>query len=113
MSFPVAGTFMVEPTESESLAELDRFCDAMIAIGGEIEQIAAGRISVEESPLRHAPHTAAELAGEWERSYDRAAGAYPAGVSADKYWPPVGRIDQAYGDRNLVCSCLPPEAFVG
>jgi len=113
MSFPVAGTFMVEPTESESLAELDRFCDAMIAIGGEIEQIAAGGISVEESPLRHAPHTAAELAGEWERSYDRAAGAYPAGVSADKYWPPVGRIDQAYGDRNLVCSCLPPEAFVG
>ena len=113
MSFPVAGTFMVEPTESESLAELDRFCDAMISIRDEIDQVAAGRIDVADSPLRRAPHTAADLAGEWERAYDRVVGAYPAGVSADKYWPPVGRIDQAYGDRHLVCACPPPEAFSG
>lgn len=111
MSFPVAGTFMVEPTESESLVELDRFCDAMIAIRGEIDEISAGRMAVGDSPLRHAPHTAAELAGEWDRAYDRLAGAYPAGVTPDKYWPPVNRIDQAYGDRHLVCSCPSPEAF--
>ena len=111
MSFPVAGTFMVEPTESESLAELDRFCEAMIAIRAEIDEVAAGRFAVGDSPLRHAPHTAADIAGGWDRAYDRALGAYPAGVTADKYWPPVGRIDQAYGDRHLVCTCPPPEAF--
>ncbi len=113
MSFPVTGTLMVEPTESESLVEIDRFCEAMIAIRGEIDQISAGRVALEDSPLRHAPHTAAVLAGPWERSYDRMVGAYPAGVSEDKYWPPVGRIDQAYGDRHLVCSCPPIEAFAG
>jgi glycine dehydrogenase len=112
MSFPVAGTLMVEPTESEDLAELDRFCDAMIAIRREIDEVASGRWTVEESPLRGAPHTAVSLVGEWERSYTRAEATYPAGVDPrTKYWPPVRRIDGAYGDRHLVCSCPPPEAF--
>ena len=101
----------IEPTESESLAEIDRFCDAMIAIAAEIKQVAAGTWSVEESPLRHAPHTLADLVGQWGRSYPRTVGAFPAGVDPDKYWPPVGRIENAHGDRNLVCSCPPPEAF--
>ena len=113
MSFPVAGTLMVEPTESEDLGEIDRFCDAMIAIRREIAQVAAGVWSAEDSPLRHAPHTAAEVVGEWDRGYDRLVGAFPAGPDADKYWPPVSRIDQAYGDRHLVCACPPPEAFEG
>jgi glycine dehydrogenase len=112
MSFPVAGTLMIEPTESESLAELDRFCDAMIAIGAEIEQVAAGTWSVQDSPLRQAPHTLADVVGSWGRSYPREVGVFPAGMDADKYWPPVGRIENAHGDRNLVCSCPPPEAFV-
>jgi glycine dehydrogenase len=112
MSFPVAGTLMVEPTESEDLGELDRFCDAMIAIRHEIDEVAAGRWAVEDSPLRAAPHTALSLAGEWPHPYTRAEAAYPAGVDpASKYWPPVRRIDGAYGDRHLVCSCPPPEAF--
>jgi len=111
MSFPVAGTLMVEPTESEDLAEVDRFCDAMIAIRAEADRVAAGEWSAEESPLRGAPHTAAALAGSWERGYSRAEAAFPAGPDPDKYWPPVARIDQAYGDRNLVCSCPSPEAF--
>ncbi|MDF9715301.1 aminomethyl-transferring glycine dehydrogenase [Nocardioides sp. ChNu-153] len=111
MSFPVAGTLMVEPTESEDLAEIDRFCDAMIAIRAEIERVAAGEWSAEESPLRHAPHTARALTGEWDRAYPRELGVFPAGHDPDKYWPPVGRIDQAYGDRNLVCACPPLEAF--
>ncbi len=111
MSFPVAGTLMVEPTESEDLVEIDRFCDAMIAIRAEIEQVRAGEWSAEDSPLRAAPHTTRALAGEWERAYDRSLGAFPAGTDPDKYWPPVARIDQAYGDRNLVCACPPPEAF--
>jgi glycine dehydrogenase len=112
MSFPVAGTLMVEPTESEDLLELDRFCDAMIAIRREIDEVAAGRWSVEDSPLRGAPHTAASLAGEWDHPYTRAEAAYPPGVDATaKYWPPVRRIDGAYGDRHLVCSCPSPEAF--
>ncbi len=111
MSFPVAGTLMVEPTESEDLGELDRFCDAMVAIRGEIEKVAAGEWSAESSPLRHAPHTARTAVGEWDREYSREVGAFPAGVDPDKYWPPVARIDQAYGDRNLVCSCPSPEAF--
>jgi glycine dehydrogenase len=111
VSFPVAGTLMVEPTESEDLAELDRFCDAMIAIRAEIGDVGAGHWSIEDSPLRGAPHTAAALASAWERSYDRRRGAFPSGDFATKYWPPVARIDQAYGDRNLVCSCPPPEAF--
>ena len=111
MSFPVAGTLMVEPTESEDLAEIDRFCDAMIAIRAEADRVAAGEWSAEESPLRGAPHTAAALAGSWERGYSREEAAFPAGPDPDKYWPPVARIDQAYGDRNLVCSCPSPEAF--
>ncbi|WP_414505311.1 aminomethyl-transferring glycine dehydrogenase [Streptomyces sp. NEAU-L66] len=111
MSFPVPGTLMVEPTESESLAELDRFCEAMIAIRAEIDLVDKGVWGLEDSPLRQAPHTAAAIAGEWTRAYSRERAAFPAGVSPDKYWPPVGRIDQAHGDRNLVCSCPPPEAF--
>jgi len=111
MSFPVAGTLMVEPTESEDLAELDRFCDAMIAIKAEIDRVAAGEWTAEDSPLRGAPHTTRVLAGEWERGYDRHTAVFPAGYDPDKYWPPVARIDQAYGDRNLVCACPPPDAF--
>ena len=111
VSFPVAGTLMVEPTESEDLAELDRFCDAMIAIRAEIDEVASGRWAVEDSPLRGAPHTAAALVSAWERPYDRQTAVFPAGQTAGKYWPPVARINQAYGDRNLVCTCPPPEAF--
>src|SRR5690606_1922881 len=113
MSFPVPGTLMVEPTESEDLAELDRFCDAMIAIRGEIDEVAEGRWPVAGSPLRYAPHTAADVAADdWDRPYPRTTGAFPPGVDpARKYWPPVGRIDGAYGDRNLVCACPPPEAY--
>jgi glycine dehydrogenase len=102
---------MVEPTESEDLAELDRFCDAMIAIRAEIDRVAAGEWPVADSPLRNAPHTTRALAGKWERPYDRETGAFPVGYDPDKYWPPVARIDQAYGDRHLVCACPPPEAF--
>ena len=112
MSFPVAGTLMVEPTESEDLGELDRFCDAMLAIREEIAAVERGEVEAGDSVLRHAPHTAASLAGEWDHPYTRSAAAFPAGVSAaDKYWPPVSRIDGAYGDRHLICSCPPPEAF--
>jgi glycine dehydrogenase len=112
MSFPVAGTLMIEPTESEDLRELDRFCDAMIAIKGEIDRIAAGALDREDNPLTNAPHTAAALTGDWDHPYGRAEAVLPDGVSApDKYWPPVGRISGAYGDRNLVCSCPPPEAY--
>ncbi len=111
VSFPVAGTLMVEPTESEDLNELDRFCEAMIAIRGEIEDVASGRWAVEHSPLRGAPHTAAALVGDWRRPYDRAVAVFPTGPHARKYWPPVARINQAYGDRNLMCSCPPIEAF--
>ncbi len=112
MSFPVAGTLMVEPTESEDLAELDRFCDAMVAIRGEIDQVAAGQWPADDNPLRGAPHTAVAIARKWEHPYTREEAAYPAGVDPrSKYWPPVRRIDGAYGDRNLVCSCPPPEAF--
>jgi glycine dehydrogenase len=109
MSFPVPGTLMIEPTESESKAELDRFCDAMIAIRREIAEIEAGRWKVEASPLRHAPHTVHDIADEaWQRPYSRAEGCFPAGTSRmDKYWCPVGRVDNVYGDRNLVCSCPP------
>ena len=111
MSFPVAGTLMVEPTESENLNELDRFCDAMIAIRAEVEQVAAGTFTADSSPLRGAPHTAEALVKDWDRAYDRATAVFPSGNAAGKYWPPVARIDQSYGDRNLVCSCPPPSAF--
>ncbi|MFF7893430.1 aminomethyl-transferring glycine dehydrogenase [Streptomyces sp. NPDC007907] len=112
MSFPVAGTLMIEPTESEDLAELDRFCEAMIAIRAEIEKVGSGEWPAEDNPLRGAPHTAGALAGAWEHAYSREEAVFPAGVStADKYWPPVRRIDQAFGDRNLVCSCPPLDAY--
>lgn len=123
MSFPVAGTLMVEPTESEDLAELDRFCEAMIAIRAEIDAVASGAVAVEDSALRAAPHTAAVVTADgWDRAYSRAEAAWPAGVAAQtygsqasprgaKYWPPVGRIDNAWGDRNLACTCPPIEAF--
>jgi glycine dehydrogenase len=108
MSFPVAGTLMVEPTESEDLAEIDRFIEAMIAIRAEIDRVAAGDWPAEDNPLRNAPHTAQSLAADWAHPYSRAEAAYPAGVDpAAKYWPPVRRIDGAYGDRNLMCSCPP------
>ncbi|KAA6216562.1 aminomethyl-transferring glycine dehydrogenase [Streptomyces filamentosus] len=112
MSFPVAGTLMIEPTESEDLAELDRFCDTMIAIRAEIEKVGSGEWSAEDNPLRNAPHTAAALGGEWNHAYGRDEAVFPAGVSkADKYWPPVRRIDGAFGDRNLVCSCPPLDEY--
>lgn len=107
MSFPVAGTLMIEPTESESQAELDRFCDAMIAIRAEIDQVASGEFSLDDNPLVGAPHTAAVVSqDDWPRSYTRSQAAYPLdSLRANKYWPPVGRLDHVYGDRNLVCSC--------
>ncbi|MFF0277655.1 MULTISPECIES: aminomethyl-transferring glycine dehydrogenase [unclassified Streptomyces] len=112
MSFPVAGTLMIEPTESEDLAELDRFCDTMIAIRAEIEKVAGGQWPADDNPLRNAPHTAAALGGEWNHAYTRDEAVFPAGVSAaDKYWPPVRRIDGAFGDRNLVCSCPPLDEY--
>ncbi|WP_422741714.1 aminomethyl-transferring glycine dehydrogenase [Micromonospora sp. WMMD754] len=113
MSFPVAGTLMVEPTESEDLAELDRFCEAMIAIRAEIDKVGSGQWPAGDNPLSHAPHTAAMVsADEWPHPYPRSVGAYPGDTDrVGKYWPPVRRIDGAYGDRNLVCSCPAPEAF--
>ena len=112
MSFPVAGTLMIEPTESESLRELDRFCDAMISIRSEIDRVVAGDWPLEDSPLRHAPHTAEDLLGDWDRPYPRDLGAFPVvGLRAQKYFPAVSRIDGAQGDRNLVCSCEPLEAY--
>jgi len=112
MSFPVAGTFMVEPTESETLHEIDRFCDAMIAIRHEIDRVAAGEWPGDDNPLVNAPHPAASVVDDWTHPYTRADAVYPvATLRQDKYWAPVRRIDGAYGDRNLVCSCPPPEAF--
>jgi glycine dehydrogenase len=120
MSFPVAGTLMVEPTESEDLAELDRFCDAMIAIRGEIAKVESGEWPADDNPLANAPHTQGQVtAEEWTHPYPRRLAAFPPGRhagplyadGADKYWPPVGRIDGGFGDRNLVCTCPPPEAF--
>jgi glycine dehydrogenase len=100
---------MVEPTESEDLAELDRFCDAMIAIRAEIDKVAAGEWDAKSSPLSGAPHTAEVLTRDL--GYDVATAVFPTGFDPDKYWPPVGRVDQAYGDRNLFCACPAPEAF--
>jgi glycine dehydrogenase len=109
LSFPVPGTLMVEPTESETLAELDRFIDAMIAIRDEIRKVEAGQWPQDNNPLKHAPHTAASLLGaDWDRPYPRETGAFPlASLKLVKYWPPVGRVDNVYGDRNLFCSCVP------
>jgi glycine dehydrogenase len=112
VSFPVAGTLMVEPTESEEKAELDRFVDAMLSIRAEIAAVEAGRTSIEDSPLRHAPHTVIDTTVAWTRTYDAATGLYPSAVSARRsYFPPVSRIDAASGDRNLVCSCTPLEEY--
>jgi glycine dehydrogenase len=112
MSFPVSGTLMIEPTESESLRELDRFCDAMLAIRAEIDRVAAGEWPLDQSPLHLAPHTAEDLLVEWNRPYSRELGAYPTpALRANKYFPPVSRIDAAYGDRNLVCTCEPLESY--
>jgi len=112
MSFPVAGTLMIEPTESESKRELDRFCEAMIQIRGEIASLEQNEYSVTDSPLRHAPHTVKDLlSGAWNRPYSRAQGCAPDGNVAGKYWPPVGRIDNVYGDRHLVCSCPPVSEY--
>ena len=113
MSWPVAGTLMIEPTESESKAEIDRFCDAMVAIRGEIDDIAAGRLDKADNPLKNAPHPAREvMASDWPHAYSRERAAFPLPfVAASKYWPPVKRVDNVYGDRNLVCTCAPLEAY--
>ncbi|MBO3276462.1 aminomethyl-transferring glycine dehydrogenase [Pseudomonas schmalbachii] len=112
MSFPVAGTLMVEPTESESKEELDRFCDAMIAIREEIRAAENGELDRDDNPLKNAPHTAAELVGEWTHPYSRELAVYPTASLIDgKYWPPVGRVDNVYGDRNLACACAPMSAY--
>jgi glycine dehydrogenase len=113
MSFPVAGTLMVEPTESEDLGELDRFVREMIAIKAEADAVASGVWPADDNPLVHAPHTAASaIVGEWTHPYTREKAVYPvAGLVHRKYWPPVRRVDQAYGDRNLMCACPPISAF--
>jgi glycine dehydrogenase len=113
VSFPVAGTLMIEPTESESKAELDRFCDALIAIREEIAEIEKGILDREDNPLKHAPHTQDQVtADEWTRGYSRERAAFPAPWTREsKFWPSVTRVDNAYGDRNLVCACPPVEAY--
>ena len=113
VSFPVAGTLMIEPTESEAKAELDRFCAALIAIRGEIQDIIEGRMPRTDNPLKNAPHTARmATAADWSRPYSREQAAFPAPwVREHKFWPSVGRIDEAYGDRNLVCTCPPMESY--
>ena len=112
MSWPVAGTLMIEPTESETKGEIDRFCDAMLAIREEIRTIETGDSDRADNSLKNAPHTVQDLIGAWERPYSREAACFPAGARGmDKYWPPVNRVDNAFGDRNLVCSCPPPEAY--
>jgi glycine dehydrogenase len=115
LSFPVAGTLMVEPTESESLHELDRFIDAMIQIRDEIRAVEDGRLDREDNPLKHAPHTATMVAGsEWTHAYPRELAVFPlATLKLQKYWPPVARVDNVYGDKNVMCSCVPIDAFKG
>ncbi|GAA6163335.1 aminomethyl-transferring glycine dehydrogenase [Pelagimonas sp. KU-00592-HH] len=113
MSWPVAGTLMIEPTESETKAELDRFCDAMLAIREEIREIEEGRMDAENNPLKNAPHTMEDLVKDWDRPYSREQGCFPPGsFRVDKYWPPVNRVDNAWGDRNLVCICPPMDDYV-
>jgi len=113
VSFPVGGTLMIEPTESESKNELDRFCDAMISIRNEIKEIEKGLADKKDNVLKNAPHTMLEVASdEWKHSYSRSKAAFPLGYLRDnKFWPVVGRVDNAYGDRNLVCSCPPIEQY--
>ncbi|WP_370162746.1 aminomethyl-transferring glycine dehydrogenase [Limimaricola soesokkakensis] len=113
MSWPVAGTLMIEPTESETKAELDRFCDAMLAIRAEIAEIEAGRADRINNPLKNAPHTMEDLVRDWDRPYSRETGCFPPGAfRVDKYWPPVNRVDNAWGDRNLSCTCPPMESYL-
>ena len=113
MSWPVAGTLMVEPTESETKAEIDRFITALLAIRAEIAAVEAGEIAAEDSPLRHAPHTVNDLVADWDRKYSREQGCFPPGAfRVDKYWPPVGRVDNVWGDRNLTCICPPVESYM-
>jgi glycine cleavage system P protein (glycine dehydrogenase) len=112
VSFPVAGTLMVEPTESESKAELDRFCDAMISIREEIRAVERGEYTAEQSPLKNAPHTQGDVIGsEWTRPYSQQKAVFPPYVAENKFWPTVNRIDDVYGDRNLFCSCVPMEDY--
>ena len=113
MSWPVPGTLMIEPTESESLVELDRFCDAMLSIKREIEDVVSGKFETNDNPLVNAPHTALTVMSDnWEHSYSRQIAAYPAPwLKEHKYWPSVGRVDNAFGDRNLVCTCPPLDTY--
>ena len=112
MSWPVAGTLMIEPTESETKAEIDRFCEAMLAIRQEARDIEEGRMDRENNPLKNAPHTVEDLVGEWNRPYSREQACYPPGAfRVDKYWSPVNRVDSAYGDRHLVCTCPPLDSY--
>ena len=113
MSWPVSGTLMVEPTESETKAEIDRFITALLAIRAEIRAVEAGEISSQDSPLRHAPHTVEDLVADWTRAYPREQGCFPPGAfRVDKYWPPIGRVDNVFGDRNLICTCPPLESYM-
>jgi glycine dehydrogenase len=114
MSWPVAGTLMIEPTESEDKAELDRFCDAMIGIATEIEEVRRGEADKTNNVLKNSPHTQQVLISDtWNRPYSREKAAYPAAwLREGKFWPPVGRVDNPYGDRNLVCTCPPLESYV-
>ncbi len=113
LSFPVAGTLMVEPTESESLHELDRFIDAMIQIREEIRAVEDGRLDATDNPLKHAPHTAMQVSGsQWTHTYPRELAAFPlASLKQAKYWPPVARVDNVYGDKHIMCACIPVEAY--
>ncbi|MNL47865.1 Glycine dehydrogenase [compost metagenome] len=112
MSWPVAGTLMIEPTESETKAEIDRFCDAMLAIREEARAIEEGRMDKVNNPLKNAPHTVEDLVGDWDRPYSREQACYPPGAfRVDKYWSPVNRVDNVFGDRNLICTCPPVESY--
>ena len=113
MSWPVAGTLMVEPTESEPKAELDRFCEAMLSIRAEAQDVIDGKSDRDNNPLKNAPHTVADLIEDWDRPYSREQACYPAGsIKSDKYWVPVNRVDNVYGDRHLVCTCPPMEEYL-
>jgi glycine dehydrogenase len=113
MSFPVPGTLMIEPTESEPLSEIDRFCEAMLTIREEIRAIEQGKADPLDNALKNAPHTAADLAADWPHGYSREQAAFPvSGLYENKFWSSVGRVDNVFGDRNLVCACPPPEAWV-
>jgi len=113
MSWPVAGTLMIEPTESETKAEIDRFCDAMLAIREEAAAVERGDFPADNNPLVNAPHTVEDLVGDWDRPYSREQACFPPGAfRVDKYWASVNRIDNAYGDRNLICACPPLEEYL-